>query len=246
MLASTTTIDGLPVENKDILSFDGSTFSLLFDGSDVGLRKPAIDAFAMLDDGSLLLSFAQAGVVPGIPGTTDDSDIVRFVPDALGENTAGSFFLYLDGSDVGLTRNGEDVDAVELLPDGRLLISTKGGVTVPGVAAEDENVLAFSPTSLGATTAGVWALYFDGSDVGLADRSGEDVDGLAQDGAGKIYLSTAGNFSVPGVSGADQDVFVFTPWSTGAATSGIYESALLFYGSAFGLSRNDLAAISLP
>ena len=246
VLASATTIDGLAVENNDILSFDGSAFSLVFDGSDVGLQQSAIDAFAMLDDGSLLLSFAQAGVVSGIPGTTDDSDIVRFVPDALGENTAGSFFLYLDGSDVGLTRNGEDVDAVELLPDGRLLISTKGGVTVPGVAAEDEDVLAFSPSSLGATTAGLWALYFDGSDVGLADRSSEDVDGLAQDEAGQIYLSTVGKFSVSGVSGVDEDVFVFTPSSTGPATSGIYDSALFFDGSALGLQRSDLAAFSLP
>ena len=246
VLASATTIDGLAVENEDILSFDGSAFSLVFDGSDVGLQQSAIDAFAMLDDGSLLLSFAQAGVVPGIAGTTDDSDIVRFVPDALGENTAGSFFLYFDGSDVGLTRNGEDVDAVELLADGRLVISTKGGVTVPGVAGNDEDVLAFSPMSLGAATVGAWAVYLDGSDVGLADRSSEDVDGLAQDQAGKIYLSTIGTFSVPETSGADEDVFVFTPSSTGAATLGVFEAGLFFDGSAFGLRRSDVVAFSLP
>ena len=43
---------------------------------------------------------------------------------------------------------------------------------------KDEDVLAFTPTSLGDVTSGSWAMYFDGSDVGLAETSGEDVDAL--------------------------------------------------------------------
>ena len=59
-------------------------------------------------------------------GTVDDSDILRFTPSALGDNTAGSFALHFDGSDVGLTTNGEDIGAVEETADGNLLISTTG------------------------------------------------------------------------------------------------------------------------
>ena len=34
--------------------------------------------------------------------------------------------MYFDGSDVGLTATAEDVDALELLTNGNLLLSTEG------------------------------------------------------------------------------------------------------------------------
>jgi hypothetical protein len=88
-------------------------------------------------------------------------------------------------------------------------------------------------------------LYFDGSDVGLSN-SNENVDAAAVDAAGRIYLSTTGNFSVTGASGADEDVFVFTPTTLGANTSGSFSPSLYFDGSAFGLAGNDVFAIDLP
>ena len=68
-------------------------------------------------------------------------------------------------------------------------------------------------------------MYFDGSDVGLT-AYGEDVDAAAVDAAGKIYLSTSNNFAVTGVSGADEDVFVFTP-TTLARHEGTFRRPLL-------------------
>ena len=58
-------------------------------------------------------------------------------------------------------------------------------------------------------------MYFDGSDVGLSN-SNENIDAAAVDAAGRIYLSTTGNFAAAGVSGADEDVFVFNPTTLGA------------------------------
>ena len=84
-----------------------------------------IDAFTLLPDGSLLFSLTTAKKVPGI-GKVADSDIVRFVPTALGSTTAGAFELYFVGAKVGLTENGEDIDALAVLKDGRLIISTTG------------------------------------------------------------------------------------------------------------------------
>ena len=69
---------------------------------------------------------------------------------------------------------------------------------------------------------------------------------LARGDTGQIYLSAGAIFSVRRVPGVDEDVVVFTPSSTGPATSGIYDSALFFDGSALGLQRSDLAAFSLP
>ena len=199
--------------------------------------------YAVAAGNELLLSFAAAGTVPGV-GNVDDSDIVKFTPSSLGEITAGRFELYFDGSDVGLTRNAEDIDALELSPDGHILLSTRGKFAANGLSARDEDILEFTPATLGAGTSGAWSLYFDGSDVALSS-SGEDVDGLALAGD-DIYLSVRGNFSVTGVSGADENVFVFTPSSLAPATSGSFDPALFFAGDLFGLSSNDVSAIDLP
>ena len=240
------TVGGVTAANEDILFFNGTTFSLAFDGSDVGISIFRIDAFSWLDATRLLLSFDAAGTVPGIAGTVADSDVVLFTSTSLGPVTAGTFSMYLDGSDVGLTATGHDIDAVEVLPNGHLLISTVSSVTVSGVAAADEDLLEFTPTSLGDVTAGTFAMYFDGGDVGLNTTSGEDVDAAAVDASGKIYLSTVDLFAVTGVSGEDDDVFVFTPTTLGATTSGTYSSTLYFDGSSFGLTANDVFAIDLP
>ena len=104
--------------------------------------------------------------------------------------------------------------------------------------------VAFTPSSLGAVTAGSWELYFDGSDVGLSEgKNDEDIDALTVSDSGQIHLSTYHNFFVPGLTGGDDDIFVFTPISLGANTSGIYEPSFAFDGNSFGLELNDLTAI---
>jgi len=63
---------------------------------------------------------------------------------------------------------------------------------------------------------------------------------------GHLLISTFGNFSVPGLSGADEDIIEFTPSSTGDKTAGTFSSTLFFRGSTYGLGGNDLFAIDLP
>ena len=74
-------------------------------------------------------------------------------------------------------------------------------MSVTGVSGNDEDLLVLTPSQLGATTAGTWAMYFDGSDVGLT-ATGEDVDALDAGADGRLYLSTSGDLSVgtPAVS----------------------------------------------
>ena len=189
-----------------------------------------------------MFSFDSDATVPQV-GAVDDSDVVRFDATSLGATTAGSLSLFFDGSDVGLTATGHDVDAFEVLPDGRLLLSVTGSAKLPGVSAADEDLLAFTG-STGTETAGTFSLYFDGSDVGLT-ASGEDVDAAAVDASGRIYLSTADAFSVDGAGGADEDVFVFVPTTLGATTTGTF-SSLYFDGDKFGLGTNDVFGIDLP
>jgi hypothetical protein len=234
------------VRDEDILSFDGTNFAMFFDGSDVGVGGLNLDAFHIVVTNTILMSFDNAATI-GSLGTVDDSDIVQFDATSLGDNTAGTFTFFFDGSDVGLDTKGENVDAIELLSDSRLLISTEGNVSVPGIGGkqQDEDLLAFTPSSLGSNTGGSWALYFDGSAVDLATRD-ENMTGAAVAANGDIYLTTLGNFAVPGLSGAGEDVFICTPTSLGSATACSYSTTLFFDGSTQGLADNGLDAIALP
>ena len=105
----------------------------------------------------------------------------------------------------------EDIDAFGFTPDGRLLVSTLGNVSAPAasgtLAAADEDLLLFTGT-LGANASGTWQLYFDGSVFGLT-ATDEDIWGIAAEN-GKLYLTTAGNFSVSGASGTGADIFACT------------------------------------
>jgi len=135
------------------------------------------------------------------------------------------------------------VEAFGLLPDGRLLVSTLGNVSVTGASGADEVLLAFTPTALGSTTSGTWAMYFDGSDVGLSNTSNEDVNGVWVDATGKIYLTTLGSFSVTGVSGDGSDIFVCTPGSLGSTTTCTW--AMYWDGSVNGFSGEDTDSLSI-
>jgi Calcineurin-like phosphoesterase len=243
------TLDDFLAVNDDVISYDDADgFQPVFDGSDVGLAPVWIDAFAWLDADSLLLSFAADGeLVPDIATPVDEEDIVRFDASSLGPTTAGTFSVYLDGSDLGLTEPADDVDALETLLDGRIVISTFGPSSAANVAAADEDLLVLEPSSLGEATAGTLTHFFDGKDVGLGDV-GEDVDAAAIGADGEIYLSTRGAFSVSnnGLAGEDEDVVVFSPTSLGRTTEGSFSSAVFFDGSAFGLEATNVAGIDLP
>jgi hypothetical protein len=229
LLLAFTSATALPVigtvQDEDIAAFDTASgaWSLYFDGSDVGAASFAIDGLAALPSGELLFSFTGPGTVGGV--AMDDSDILRFTPTSLGSTTAGTWSMYFDGSDVGLDATAEDVDAVGVLPDGRLVISTLGNPSVTGLSGvRDEDVLLFTHTSLGSVTAGTWSYYIDGSDIGLATTADEDIDAISVLPSGLISLSTLGNFSVTGLSGVNEDVFDFTPTSLGPVTAGSFSA----------------------
>ena len=240
---SSVSLDGVNYQDEDILAFDttDNTWSLYLDGSDIGLsgsRTRDINAFHIIDDGSILMSFVSATTIPDV-GTIDDSDIIRFVPISTGSSTSGTFEIYFDGSDVRLSTDAEDIDALYVLSDGRIIMSTIGNANVTGQTWRDEDLLIFTPSSLGTNTSGAWQLYFDGSDVGLGDSGTEDIFGVWVANDGEIFLSTRGDFSVSGLSGGLGDVLRFIPDSLGSDTSGTF--SLFWEGSVhdFGTERID-------
>ncbi|QDU29963.1 Unsaturated glucuronyl hydrolase [Anatilimnocola aggregata] len=236
------------VDDSDVLRLDiersagGSVLSyryrLLFDGSDVGLETDDedIDALAILPDGSLVISTMGRATVPGV--TAEDEDLLRFVPaiDGYGSKTMGTWSLYFDGSDVGLTYASSDIDALSIMPDGKLVISTEGLYSVGGVIGYGEDLLQFAPTALGNTTAGKWTQLFDGSKFGLTTTN-EKLDAIDMLDATVVQMSTNGPFAVTGAAGDDEDVFNFN------LTTKTYESGLRLDGSALGLTAFDIDAI---
>lgn len=210
--------------NEDVIEYKGSTFEVLLDGGDVGLRNLRIDAMATLPpavpDGltSYVLSFTERARIPGIEGKVDDSALVLFTPTSLGEDTAGEFSLFFDPAAVGLTRSAEDTDAVEVHAEGGdLYLSTNGTFTLEAfgdLTGDREDVFVCRDFTVDSCEGGVDVL-FDGSARGL-DTDRENVDAFAfvfdiPDDVNvvpvKAFFSTNGDFEAGAAAGEDHDLF---------------------------------------
>jgi hypothetical protein len=238
------TAGSVAYSSEDIVAYDSATglWSMVFDGSDVGISLNNLNGFALLDDGSILMSFLRAQTI-GTLADVDDSDIVRFVPTSLGDTTAGSFEWFLDGSDVGLTSSGENVDAIGLTGDGRLLISVVGNVSAGSVTGGDHLLLVLDNAVYGEESSGDWAIYFNGSTADLSPGS-EDITGTWVDAAnGDVYLSSGGAFTVGGVSGNANDLFVCTPSAVGETTTCSYAFYWDAAAAGFGSSIDGFAIV---
>lgn len=235
-------LPGTSVGSEDLVAYDkaNDTWSLYFDGSMVDISK-SIRSVHLQDDGAILMSFVSNQQIGGL-GTVTPSDVVRFVPTGLGQSTSGTFEWYFDGSDVDLTTSGEKIDALYVLENGDVLISTTGTAKVSAgggtLVARDEDIVRFAPTQLGSDTAGQWTLFFDGSDI--AGLAGEDIWGMSVDEVtGDLYVNILGGFTVGGIRGNGRDILRLEQ------VGGGYQVAELFWdGSQFNLPSN-LDAIHL-
>lgn len=227
------TLGGVGYADEDIVAYDttNASWSLYLDGSDVGLGSSDakdIDAFYILSNGDILLSFNEATTITGV-GDVDDSDIVRFTPTSTGSTTAGSFTLYLDGSDVGLETDAENIVGIALSAEGNLLITTADSGNV-GFAFDDDDLLKFAATELGTNTTGTWSLFFEGSDVGLG---GEDIRDFWVDSSNNIYFTLLNEFEPVG----DQyDLYLCVPGSLGSTTTCTGGISQYWDGSADGIN----------
>jgi hypothetical protein len=194
-------IDGIGFADEDVLAYDpaNNRWAALIDGSDIGLAGTDIDAFEWVNPTTLLMSFDTPVTLSGIAERVEPADIVRFTPQRLGPTTRGRFELFFDGSDVGLDEASENVDALALDGDGRLLISTSGVARVPGpngavISAGDADVLLFASESLGESTQGEWQVFFRGAPSLIGDNPGEGLRALWFPPDGGFVLSTGGDF----------------------------------------------------
>jgi len=125
LLSFDTTVDlggGLIAADEDLVAWDGSAFSLLFDGSAEGLDTALdIDAAQDLGGNAFAMSFDTAGEVGGI--VFDDEDVLRF--------DGTTWAVEFDGSAANPQWAAADLDAV-MVPEpsvGLLLLFGVMGLT---------------------------------------------------------------------------------------------------------------------
>lgn len=235
---------GVSFSDEDIIRYSAATgtWELFFDGSDVGVGNNDVDAFELKTTTSvnaaalnfvILMSFEKdVKNLPGL-GKVRSYDIVQFAPSSVGSNTAGTFSFFLKGDTVGLNSSSENIDAITFDPNGRLVVSVSGTANVPGLTAQDEDLIVWDGSA--------WQLYLDGTAFQLTSGD-EDVNGAWIDPTGdkNIYLSTKGNYSAASgatsVSGDGDDIFGVSP---GGATPPITAGFLFpfFNGDTVGLNK---------
>jgi hypothetical protein len=175
-----------------------------------------------VSDRPIYLSLARNATLDGL--SIQAADII------LWHSTTGGYEMVLDGSDVGLRTN---LRGFVLLPDGSILFTLAAAQYLNGFAwVQPNDIIRFVPTSLGETTAGSFAWFLDGSDVGLTGAS-LAIDAVAMDTNGNLLISTTGNGRVSGVAVQDEDLLRFTAGSYGQASEGTW--AMVFDGSDVGL-----------
>lgn len=205
---------------EDVVQYRGGTYRPIVDGSDVGLAGRSINAVARLSRFEFVLSFAEAGEVPGV-GRVEASDLVLFTATKLGESTKGTFALFFDGSDIKLNSAGENIDALDVVAtdDGvDLYISTTGNFNVRQgkdrpLKGGGEDIFVCREATTGRDSAcEALEIAFDGSEAGFSGRD-EGIGAFSFDGTGPeeddeffAYFSTDGPFSVSTAEGGPSDI----------------------------------------
>ncbi len=142
------------------MAYNGSAFTLYFDGSANGLSTNAedVDAIAFDETGKLLLStLGSYAVTGGLKG--GDEDLLRF--------DGGVWTLRFDGShNAGLA--AEDVVGAAVAANGDIYLSLLDGFNMGGISGNAADVFICTPGSLGAlNTTCDYSLFWDATSYGL-------------------------------------------------------------------------------
>jgi hypothetical protein len=163
-------VQGWGYADEDIMLYNSGpgTWSKAFDGSDKGLAGSAdIDAVAViLNSGylSFLMSFEAPAAVPGL-GTVDDSDVVRF------DTWNNQWSMYLRGSTVGLTTDGEDIDSLTFSSGNSLVVSTRSSYTVKNFEGGNLSGNNRDLILLVDKNAGTWTKWMTGNQAGMTSSN---------------------------------------------------------------------------
>jgi hypothetical protein len=202
-LLSTTadaTLGGLSFRNGDIVSYDDETgiATLFFSEDAFTSGDESIDSFQLLSNGHYVLSSGGSATLGGL--SFRDGDAVDYDP----INDIATLIFSED-----LFFSGANLDGVQLLPNGHLLISTVTSETLGGLGFDDGDIIEYDPVNDVAT------LFLDEDAV---FSGGGDIGGFHVLDDGRIAFSTLGDatLAVSGVTMRNGDLVLFDP-SDGSA-----------------------------
>jgi len=213
--SSDAAVDGHTFHSRDIFSYDPVTgqAALLWAGAFVDTEN--VDAVGLLPGGRMLVSTStDAQLSTGL--AFRDGDLVLLDP----VNGVGSLWFSEDrfGTD-------EDIDAVELLPSGHLLLSTTSDAHLGDLSFRSGDVIEYDPLANIAT------LLFSASV--FADT--ENIDAVAWLD-GDLILSTSTDATIGGILYRDGDLFRY---SLAMGAHSLYLSESIFGGA-----DEDIDAVS--
>jgi uncharacterized protein YuzE len=215
-------LGGLTFGDDDLADYDPptDTATRLFDGGNLfSDNGEDIDAVHVLANGHIVLSTEGNARLGGL--SFGDDDLVAYDPST---DTTTRLF---DGGNL-FTNTNEDIDAVHVLANGNIVLSTEGNATLGGLTFGDDDLVEYDPSTDTAT------LLFDGGN--LFSNNGEDIDAVHVLANGNIVLSTEDNANLGGLTFGDDDLVEYDP-STDTAT-------LLFDGgNLFSNTNEDIDAV---
>ena len=170
-----TTLPGIgAVQDEDIVYYNGTAWSLFFDGTAKGLSNANhdIDAFDIADNA---VYFSTSGSTnapgasnpPGVTGTADNADIYAW--------NGTAFNRIVDLSTIGVPAAATsaavaNVDGLKFVDSTHFYLSFTGNVTLPGVGlVQDEDIVYYNGSA--------WSVFFDGTTKGLINGT-QEVDGF--------------------------------------------------------------------
>ncbi len=207
---ATETLGGLTFTDGDLAEYNPTTDTaiLYFDESSFA-GDEEIDAVHVLANSNIILSTAGGATLGGL--TFGNGDLIEYNP------TTDVGTLYFDES--LFVGGDEDIDAVHILDNGNIILSSTAASTLGGLSFSESDLIEYNPTTDVAT------LFFDGS---LFDSS-ENIDAAYILDCSNIILSTEGAATLGGLTFANGSLAEYNP-TTDVAT--LYFSESLFSNNA--------------
>ncbi len=219
--AGSATLGGVTADDQDLVQYitGTNTGTMFFTGSSVYTSNEDTKAFHLMANGHLLLSTDGAAAIGGL--SFDSDDIVDYDP------VAGTATLFLDGGT--LFSASENIDAIHLLANGHLLLSTDGAATAAGLSVEQKDIFDYDPVGNSAV------IVIDGDST----FSGEaNINGVHLLSNGHFAISTNADETIGSLSFGNEDI-VELDTSTGVAT-------MYFDGDVpFGTSNENIDALHI-
>lgn len=157
------------ISDSDVVKWNGSTFSLFFDGSNYGLSVAAedVDAIAFDTNGDLLISTSGAYTVPNLPKGQDE-DLLRVDGSALE--------VYFDGgNNAGL--GAEDIVGADVAANGDIYLSVLDAFNLGGTKGTAADIFRCVSSGLGyQNTACTYNLFWDSVENGLKTFDAFDIE----------------------------------------------------------------------